>query len=106
MNSYATILKKMNAPTLCLTLVLLTGCAGTQNAPLPAPSVRLIPQTLTIPVTPPPFPDTPTWGNLGIWGDRLLDALETCNADKRAIELLEQRRLQRLNNEDNNHAEN
>ncbi|STJ03730.1 putative phage PS3 [Escherichia coli] len=24
---------KMNAPTLCLTLVLLTGCAGTQNAP-------------------------------------------------------------------------
>lgn len=26
--------------------------------------------------------------------------------DKRAIELLEQRRLQRLNNEDNNHAEN
>ena len=56
--------------------------------------------------TPPPFPDTPTWGNLGIWGDRLLDALETCNADKRAIELLEQRRLQRLNNEDNNHAEN
>ena len=25
---------------------------------------------------------------------------------KRAIELLEQRRLQRLNNEDNNHAEN
>ncbi|HAH7627185.1 TPA: GPO family capsid scaffolding protein [Escherichia coli] len=58
------------------------------------------------PSTPPPFPDTPTWGNLGIWGDRLLDALETCNADKRAIELLEQRRLQRLNNEDNNHAEN
>ncbi|STL60702.1 Uncharacterised protein [Escherichia coli] len=57
-------------------------------------------------VMPPPFPDTPTWGNLGIWGDRLLDALETCNADKRAIELLEQRRLQRLNNEDNNHAEN
>lgn len=83
-----------------------TGCAGTQNAPLPAPSVRLIPQTLTIPVTPPPFPDTPTWRNLGIWGDRLLDALETCNADKRAIELLGQRRLQRLNNEDNNHAEN
>ncbi len=105
-NSYATILQKMNAPTLCLTLVLLTGCAGTQNAPRPAPSVRLIPQTLTIPVTPPPFPDPPTWGNLGIWGDRLLDALETCNADKRAIELLEQRRLQRLNNEDNNHAEN
>ncbi|VED13846.1 Uncharacterised protein [Escherichia coli] len=33
---------KMNAPTLCLTLVLLTGCAGTQNAPRPAPSVRLI----------------------------------------------------------------
>ncbi len=77
-----------------------------ERATVPAPSVRLIPQTLTIPVTPPPFPDTPTWGNLGIWGDRLLDALETCNADKRAIELLEQRRLQRLNNEDNNHAEN
>lgn len=34
------------------------------------------------------------------------DADHTGNADKRAIELLEQRRLQRLNNEDNNHAEN
>ncbi|EOV1625162.1 hypothetical protein ACOMCZ_005263, partial [Escherichia coli] len=89
--SYATILQKMNAPTLCLTLVLLTGCAGTQNAPRPAPSVRLIPQTLTMPVTPPPFPDQPTWGNLGIWGDRLLDALETCNADKRAIAELDKR---------------
>ena len=91
MNSYATILQKMNAPTLCLTLVLLTGCAGTQNAPGPAPSVRLIPQTLTMPVTPPPIPDPPTWGNLGIWGDRLLDALETCNADKRAIAELDKR---------------
>ncbi|VED35216.1 Uncharacterised protein [Escherichia coli] len=38
-----------------------------------------------------PFPDPPTWGNLGIWGDRLLDALETCNADKRAIAELDKR---------------
>ena len=37
---------KMNAPTLCLTLVLLTGCAGTVTERIqPAPSVRLIPQT-------------------------------------------------------------
>ncbi|EID0763042.1 hypothetical protein LA268_005588, partial [Escherichia coli] len=43
------------------------------------------------PVTPPPFPDQPTWGNLGIWGDRLLDALESCNADKRAIAELDKR---------------
>ncbi|EOY7773538.1 hypothetical protein ACQEK6_001064 [Escherichia coli] len=34
------------------------------------------------------------------------DITDTDDGDKRAIELLEQRRLQRLNNEDNNHAEN
>lgn len=58
---------KMNAPTLCLTLVLLTGCAGTQNAPLSAPSVRLIPQTLTIPVTPPPSLTLPH-GEISVYG--------------------------------------
>ena len=106
MNNYATILQKMNAPALCLMFVLLTGCADTQNAPLPAPSIRLIPEGLTAPVMPSPFPSPPTWGNLGIWGDSLLDALESCNADKQAIELLEQRRLQRLNHEDSHYAEN
>ena len=45
-------------------------------------------------------------GNLGIWGRPRWMHCEACNADKRAIELLEQRRLQRLNNGDNNHAEN
>ena len=98
---------KMNAPTLCLDARFTDRLRRHAERPRPAPSVRLIPQMLTIPVTPPPsLTHPPTWGNLGIWGDRLLDALETCNADKRAIELLEQRRLQRLNNEDNNHAEN
>lgn len=62
---------KMNAPTLCLTLVLLTGCAGTQNAPGPAPSVRLIPQTLTMPVTPPPSlthpHETSEYGATAFW---------------------------------------
>ncbi|MEN2734064.1 Rz1-like lysis system protein LysC [Escherichia coli] len=63
---------KMNAPTLCLTLVLLTGCAGTQNAPGPAPSVRLIPQTLTMPVTPPPslthpHGETSEYGATAFW---------------------------------------
>ncbi|WP_250377051.1 hypothetical protein [Escherichia coli] len=67
-----TILQKMNAPTLCLTLVLLTGCAGTQNAPGPAPSVRLIPQTLTMPVTPPPslthpHGETSEYGATAFW---------------------------------------
>ncbi|WP_444859792.1 Rz1-like lysis system protein LysC [Escherichia coli] len=87
-------------------LALLSGCSSTQDAPALPPSFRFIPEGLTAPVLPPPFPATPSWGNIGIWSDSLLDALETCNADKRAIELLEQRRLQRLNNEDNNHAEN
>ncbi|WP_435431407.1 Rz1-like lysis system protein LysC [Shigella sonnei] len=96
----------MHVPALFLTLALLSGCTSTQNASAPPPSFRFIPEGLTAPVLPPPFPVTPSWGNIGIWSDRLLDALETCNADKRAIELLEQRRLQRLNNEDNNHAEN
>ncbi|MGT5325968.1 hypothetical protein ACRWHP_29915 [Escherichia coli] len=36
---------------------------------------------------------------MGIWSDSLLDALETCNADKQAIEALERRRLNRQNGE-------
>lgn len=90
-NSYVTILQKINAPTLCLTLVLLTGCAGTQNTSLPPPSIRFIPEGLTRPVTPPPFPDPPTWGNIGIWSDSLLDALGSCNADKNAIAELDKK---------------
>ncbi|MCK2388597.1 hypothetical protein MZD85_28155, partial [Escherichia coli] len=95
MNSFAKLLRRMSAPALFLTTVLLTGCANTRNAPLPAPSFRFIPAGLTTGTRPPPFPEHPTWGNIGIWSDSLLDALETCNADKRAIEAMERRRLNR-----------
>ncbi|HGM7056449.1 TPA: hypothetical protein ACKQDY_004738 [Serratia marcescens] len=36
-----------------------------------------------------------TYGSLAPWADQLLDALDTCNADKAAIRELEQRRIAR-----------
>nr|DAH90898.1 MAG TPA: hypothetical protein [Caudoviricetes sp.]DAL64675.1 MAG TPA_asm: hypothetical protein [Caudoviricetes sp.]DAQ28450.1 MAG TPA: hypothetical protein [Caudoviricetes sp.] len=35
------------------------------------------------------------YGNLVIWSDALLDALDTCNADKAGIRELELRRIAR-----------
>ncbi|QYM91235.1 peptidase [Dickeya zeae] len=37
-----------------------------------------------------------TWGAVALWSDQLLDALDTCNADKAAINDVYLRRLQRL----------
>ncbi|TBL68175.1 hypothetical protein EYY96_09185 [Hafnia alvei] len=47
-----------------------------------------VPQSLTNP-TPAPVLKTPvTWGGVAIYADQLHDALDTCNADKRAISVL------------------
>ncbi|WP_432704778.1 Rz1-like lysis system protein LysC [Dickeya zeae] len=55
-----------------------------------------VPPSLTAP-TPTPVLKTPvTWGAVALWSDQLLDALDTCNADKAAINDVYLRRLQRL----------
>lgn len=68
----------------CLTL----SVAACKNAP-PVPVIQLIrepvPESLTE-ETPSPALDEPvTWGAVAIFSDRLLDALDSCNADKAAI---------------------
>ena len=72
------------AVTLCLTL----SAAACKNAP-PAPVIQLVrepvPESLTE-ETPRPALDEPvTWGAVAIFSDRLMDALDACNADKAAI---------------------
>lgn len=52
---------KMNAPTLCLTLVLLTGCAGTQNAPVASAVSPAYTADADHAGNASPFPDPPTW---------------------------------------------
>ncbi|MFS3172165.1 peptidase [Klebsiella pneumoniae] len=69
---------------LCLTL----SAAACKNAP-PAPIIQLVrepvPESLTE-ETPRPALDKPvTWGAVAIFSDRLMDALDACNADKAAI---------------------
>ncbi|WP_419144726.1 peptidase [Klebsiella oxytoca] len=69
---------------LCLTLSA-TAC---KTAP-PVPVIQLlrepVPESLTD-ETPTPALDEPvTWGAVAIFSDRLLDALDSCNADKAAI---------------------
>ncbi|MDF8320713.1 hypothetical protein P5G89_02060 [Serratia nevei] len=43
----------------------------------------------------PAAPSPMTYGSLAPWADRLLDALDTCNADKAALRELELRRIAR-----------
>lgn len=69
---------------LCLTLSA-AACKNVQHAP----SIQLIrepvPESLTE-ETPRPALDKPvTWGTVAIFSDRLMDALDACNADKAAI---------------------
>ncbi|HBV2168699.1 MULTISPECIES: hypothetical protein [Klebsiella] len=45
--------------------------------------------------TPAPPPRPMRYGNLVIWSDALLDALDTCNTDKAGIRELELRRIAR-----------
>ncbi|WP_436232931.1 Rz1-like lysis system protein LysC [Escherichia coli] len=91
---YATHSGKIRARLLLCLPLLLTACNSaprpvvvtqTQHAPLP--------ESLTQPTPAPSLPRPLTWGGLAIWSDRLLDALESCNADKAAINATEQHRM-------------
>ncbi|HIC1788857.1 TPA: Rz1-like lysis system protein LysC [Escherichia coli] len=80
---------------LCL-LLLLTAC-GSAPRPVVVSQVQCapLPESLTHPTPTPPLPRPLTWGGLALWSDRLLDALESCNADKTAINAVEQQRRKR-----------
>ncbi|WP_444874863.1 Rz1-like lysis system protein LysC [Escherichia coli] len=93
---YATHSGKIRARLLMCLPLLLTACNSaprpvvvtqTQHAPLP--------ESLTQPTPVPSLPRPLTWGGLAVWSDRLLDALESCNADKAAIKATEQQRRMR-----------
>lgn len=69
---------------LCLTL----SVVACKNAP-PAPIIQLVrepvPESLTEETTRPALDEPVTWGTVAIFSDRLIDALDSCNADKAAI---------------------
>ncbi|EOD4793792.1 MAG: peptidase [Klebsiella michiganensis] len=69
---------------LCLTL----SVVACKNAP-PAPIIQLVrepvPESLTEETTRPALDEPVTWGAVAIFSDRLIDALDSCNADKAAI---------------------
>ncbi|WP_428983294.1 Rz1-like lysis system protein LysC [Pantoea agglomerans] len=54
-----------------------------------------MPDSLTQPTPAPQLPLVLRWGQLATWGDEMIDALESCNADKRAIKKLDAHRAQR-----------
>jgi hypothetical protein len=75
--------------TRALLLACLTLSAAACKGVSPAPVIQLIrepvPESLTE-ETPLPALDEPvTWGGVAIFSDRLIDALDSCNADKSAI---------------------
>ncbi|WP_438442323.1 Rz1-like lysis system protein LysC [Kluyvera georgiana] len=77
----------IRVPVLLLLLLSLMGCSEKIRV-----QTRLIhepiPESL-INETPAPVLKTPvTWGSIAIWADQLHDALDTCNADKRGIGIL------------------
>ncbi|WP_431026563.1 Rz1-like lysis system protein LysC [Serratia marcescens] len=54
-----------------------------------------LPASLTANTDAPAAPSPMTYGSLAPWADQLLDALDSCNADKAAIRELELRRIAR-----------
>ncbi|HIE4388740.1 TPA: Rz1-like lysis system protein LysC [Serratia liquefaciens] len=54
-----------------------------------------LPASLTAITDVPVAPSPMTYGSLAPWSDALLDALDSCNADKSAIHELELRRIAR-----------
>ncbi|TKK13154.1 peptidase [Pantoea agglomerans] len=74
---------------------LLTGCGSTSPPPQPQLMHSLMPDSLTQPTPAPQLPLMLQWGHLATWGDEMIDALESCNADKRAIKKLDAHRAQR-----------
>ncbi|MGJ0479010.1 Rz1-like lysis system protein LysC [Pantoea agglomerans] len=81
---------------------LLTGCGSASLPPQPQLVHSPVPDSLTQATPTPQFPARLQWGHLATWGDEMIDALESCNADKRAIKKLDAQRAQR----EAEHAEN
>ncbi|WP_419246811.1 peptidase [Serratia sp. NFX21] len=79
-------------------MCLLLSLAACKSAP-PKSAPQIIQEPLPasrtantdVPATPSPM----TYGSLAPWSDALLDALDSCNADKAAIRELELRRIAR-----------
>ena len=85
---------------LCLTLSL-TACTAERLKSPPVIIQEPLPESLTAKTEPPAPPARPlTYGKLVVWSDALLDALDTCNADKAGIRELEMRRIAREINRD------
>lgn len=94
-------ISKLNWPAipvlllLCLTLSL-TACTSAQPKSPPVIIQEPLPESLTAKTeTPAPPPRPMRYGSLVLWSDALLDALDTCNADKAGIQELELRRIAR-----------
>ncbi|WP_037432288.1 Rz1-like lysis system protein LysC [Serratia plymuthica] len=79
---------------LCL-LLSLTACKNAPPKSAPQIIQEPLPASLTAGTDVPATPEPMTYGSLAPWSDALLDALDTCNADKAAIRELEQRRIAR-----------
>ena len=84
------------APLLLCLLLALTACTSEPKKSPPQIIQEPLPESLTAKTDVPSPPARPmTWGGLAIWTDSLLDALDTCNADKAGIRELELRRIAR-----------
>ncbi|HBX3294519.1 peptidase [Klebsiella pneumoniae] len=83
-------------PALLLLCLSLTACTSEPPKSPPVIIQEPLPESLTAKTDVPSPPARPmTWGGLAIWTDSLLDALDTCNADKAGIRELELRRIAR-----------
>ena len=83
------------APLLLCLLLALTACTSEPKKSAPQIIQEPLPESLTAKTETPAPPKPMTYGNLAPWSDALLDALDTCNADKAGIRELELRRIAR-----------
>ncbi|WP_425320546.1 Rz1-like lysis system protein LysC [Pantoea coffeiphila] len=74
---------------------MLTACTVAPQKSAPQIIQEPLPESLTVKTEVPPPPRPMTWGSLATWSDSLLDAIDTCNADKAGIRELELRRIAR-----------
>ncbi|CAR07088.1 hypothetical protein ECED1_0886 [Escherichia coli ED1a] len=89
--------RRMSAHALLPLLMLLTAC---NNTPAPLKTGVIcgsVPESLTRQTPVPVLPQHMIWADVADWGDRLVDALDSCNADKAAIAGLERQRTARMN---------
>ncbi|WP_458796684.1 Rz1-like lysis system protein LysC [Serratia quinivorans] len=79
---------------MCL-LLSLTACKSAPQKFAPQIIQEPLPASRTANTDAPAVPSPMTYGSLAPWSDALLDALDSCNADKAAIRELELRRIAR-----------